>query len=190
MESLRKFFDDKSILSDEDWTLFQNILELKVFKKGTYVLNFNTICNTIWYLKTGFVRKIILSENDYKTTHFFSAPDIFTVYESLTTKKPSQLALICETNVEVVSIPYQKVLKLYDSCKSLESLSRVLLESYFVKEFELRRTFLNMNASERYVYLEKTRPEVFQNFQLKDIATYIGITPVSLSRLRKSRWNS
>ena len=52
-------------------------------------------------------------------------------------------------------------------------------------EFELRRQLLNLYALERYGYLIKTQPYIFQTFALKDIASFIGITPVSLSRLRK-----
>jgi hypothetical protein len=60
-----------------------------------------------------------------------------------------------------------------------------MAERQFVMEFELRKQLLNFDALERYEFLIKTQPYIFQRFALKDIASFIGITPVSLSRLRK-----
>ena len=78
--------------------------------------------------------------------------------------------------------------ELYRNRHALEHIGRVMAEMQFMMEFDRRRMHLNMDALQRYEHLERTQPEVFQRFQLKDIATYLGITPVSLSRLRKYRF--
>jgi hypothetical protein len=56
-----------------------------------------------------------------------------------------------------------------------------------VQEYLHKKLFINYTAKERYEYLEKEQPEIFQHFALRDIASFIGITDVSLSRIRKDR---
>ncbi len=122
-----------------------------------------------------------------KTTHFFIAPTMFTMYHSLITATPSEVSIKAEENCSLQAIPHAQLTKLYDQSHQLERIGRIMAEFQFVGEFNRRRLHLNMDALQRYEYLEQHQPEVFQRFQLKDIATYLGITPVSLSRLRKYR---
>jgi CRP-like cAMP-binding protein len=84
-------------------------------------------------------------------------------------------------------IAYDQLKLLYDKSHTLERIGRLMAEFQFVQEFNRRRVLLQMPALERYEWLEKHQGAVFQHFQLKDIATYLGITPVTLSRLRNQR---
>jgi len=62
-----------------------------------------------------------------------------------------------------------------------------MVEEEFIEEFSIRRMFLKLSATQRYEYMEKQHSEIMQRFQLKDLATFIGVTPETLSRLRKVR---
>lgn len=62
-----------------------------------------------------------------------------------------------------------------------------MAEIIFVQEYFNKKLLLNYTAKERYEYFEKEQPEIFQHFALKDIASFIGVTDVSLSRIRKER---
>ena len=95
------------------------------------------------------------------------------------------MAVICEEYCELDVIPYTKLTQLYDRSHAIERVGRVMAEHQYIEEFELRKMLLSMDSLERYEYLEMNQPEIFQHFQLKDIATFLGMTPVSLSRLRK-----
>lgn len=176
-------------LPDSDWVLLSEIIKEKEITKGQLLLKEEQRCNDIWYLKEGAVRFYENVNGEYRTTHFFLAPSMFTVYHSLLTDEPSELAIEATTDLVLETLPYSLLKKLYDESHVLERVGRIMAEYQFINELNRRRMLLHMDALERYEFLESNQPEVFQQYQLKDIATYIGITPVSLSRLRKYRLN-
>ena len=174
-------------LPDSDWALLSDIIERKEITKGELLVKEGQRCNDIWYLKEGSVRYYENVNGEYRTTHFFIAPTMFTVYHSLLSDEPSELAIEATTDLKLAVLPYSLLKQLYDQSHVLERVGRIMAEYQFINELNRRRMLLNMDALERYEFLEANQPEVFQQYQLKDIATYIGITPVSLSRLRKYR---
>ena len=175
-------------LNDNHWRLLLEITEFLQLPKGQLLLKEGQRCNHIWYLKKGAVRFYENVNGEFQTTHFFIAPSMFTVYHSLITATPSEINVEATTDLVLEALPYSHLRKLYDESHALERVGRIMAEYQFISEFNRRRMLLNMDALERYEFLEASQPEVFQLFQLKDIATYIGITPVSLSRLRKYRF--
>ncbi len=176
-------------IPEKDWVLFKALAFQERKKAGDIILDFNKKCRHIWFLKKGAVRKIENVNGMMKTTHFYVAPFMFTVYRSLLRNVPSLMSIICEEDCEFDVIPYSELTKLYNQSHTIERIGRVMAEHQYIEEFDLRRILLNFDALQRYEYLEANQPEIFQHFQLKDIATFLGITPVSLSRLRKSRWD-
>ncbi len=176
-------------IPDSDWKLFNDLTFHEAKNKGDVLLDFDMLCKDIWFLRKGAVRKVDNIDGSIKTTHFYVAPFMFTVYKSLLREEPSNMAVICEEHCEFDVIPYIKLTKLYDQSHAIERVGRIMAEHQYIEEFELRKMLLSMDSLERYEYLEMNQPEIFQHFQLKDIATFLGITPVSLSRLRKIRWD-
>jgi hypothetical protein len=175
-------------IPDADWQLFEQLAYPEQRQKGDILLDFQARCQQVWYLEKGAVRKVENVNGTLKTTHFYLAPVMFTVYHSLIREQPSDLSIVCESDCAFSTIPYRELVQLYQRAHAIERVGRIMAEHQFVEEFDLRRTWLNLNALERYEYLEESQPAIFQYFQLKDIATYLGITPVSLSRLRKVRY--
>lgn len=174
-------------LEEHDWSLLSAIIREEVCSRGDYLLEAGIVCRNIWFLKQGAIRMFELNEGIEFTTHFFISPSFFTLYHSLLSGVPSELYIKAEENCSLQILPYSSLSKLYQDSHALERIGRIMAEFHFMAEFERRRMHLNMDALQRYEYLEKKQPEVFHHFQLKDIATYLGITPVSLSRLRKYR---
>jgi CRP-like cAMP-binding protein len=177
----------KNKISEKDWELLSGIIIFEEVKKGTLLLSEGQKCRRIWFLKEGAVRFYENTNGEYRTTHFFVAQSMFTLYHSLITGAESELTIEATENLKLEILPYDKLKELYDKNHPIEKIGRIMAEYQFVAEFNRRRMLLHMDALERYEFLEANQPEVFQHFQLKDIATYLGITPVSLSRLRKYR---
>ena len=174
-------------LSDEEWSLIDGIVQHHSISKGAFLLEEGKACQSIWFLEEGAVRMYELKDGNENTTHFFVAPSFFTVYHSLLTGSPSELFIKAEEDCSLQILPYPALSALYRQSHALEHIGRIMAELNFIAEFNRRRMHLNMDALQRYEQLEAQQPEVFQRFQLKDIATYLGITPVSLSRLRRYR---
>ncbi|HKK67641.1 MAG TPA: hypothetical protein VJ946_05490, partial [Bacteroidales bacterium] len=94
---------------------------------------------------------------------------------------------ICEEDCEFLMLDIKELDGLYRQSKYIERVGRRMAEEEFIQEFSMRRMFLKLDALQRYEYMEKNHREILRRFQLKDIATFLGVTPETLSRLRKLR---
>lgn len=185
-EHLKLFFDNLfGNMPETEWGLLKDILEPIEIRKGRDLHKIGKRCRHLWYLDKGAVRVYEYSKDSERTTHFFVEDNLFIDYHSVLTNSPSKIGFRAEDNCVLQQMPYDKLLALFDKSHYLERLARLMAERQFIMEFELRRQLLNLDALELYEYLIKTQPHIFQRFALKDIASFIGITPVSLSRLRK-----
>lgn len=185
---MRKYIENiTGSLPDVDWKLYQQYLKVMKAKKGETILHFDRPCKTIWHMTKGAVRKVEMDNGIEKTTHFYVAPKIFTVLHSALTGEPSYLAIICEADCEFLTLDIEQLEYLYRQSIYIERVGRRMAEEEFIEEFSMRRMFLKLDALQRYEFIEKKHPEILIHFQLKDVATFLGVTPETLSRLRKSR---
>lgn len=174
-------------IPQKDWNLLNSIIQPVEIQKGTEILSIGKHCRHLWFLSKGAVRAFELNNGIEKSNYFFTDYSLFIDYYSIATQQPSELCFIAEEDCEILAMNYADMIALYNQSQLLERIGRIMAERQFVIEFELRRMFLNKDALERYEYLIVNRPEIFQRFALKDIASFIGITPGSLSRLRKMK---
>lgn len=172
---------------DDDWQLYEQQLKQTKSEKGKIILGFQKPCQTIWHMTKGAVRKLEMDNGVEKTTHFYVAPKVFTVLHSALTGGPSDLSIVCEEDCEFLTLDVNQLGQLYQQSIYIERIGRRMAEEEFIEEFSMRRMFLKLDALQRYEYMEQKHPEVLKRFQLKDIATFLGVTPETLSRLRKLR---
>jgi CRP-like cAMP-binding protein len=186
--NLKLFFESLfGVVPESEWQLLSSILEPVTIKKGEVFHPIGKQCKHLWFLEKGAVRVFEYTNDAERTTHFFIENNLFIDYHSVLTQSPSEIGFKAEEDCKLQQMPYDKLLTLFDKSHYLERLARLMAERQFVMEFELRRQLLNLDALQRYEYLIQNKPYIFLRFALKDIASYIGITPVSLSRLRKMK---
>ncbi len=164
-----------------------NISSTQKFEKDEFVLEQGKYCNHLWFITKGAVKAFESIEGSERVTYFFWDNMFFTNYYCWVTSNPSDIAFKTVEASEIIVIDYPKLEELCAEHHIFDTIGRKMAERIFVEEFQLRKLLLNYSATERYEYLEKERPEIFQRFALKDIASFIGITDVSLSRIRKER---
>ncbi len=174
-------------VSDEDWCMLESFAYSFKLQKHSFLLNYGEICSAMWFLIRGAVRVFEPSLTIEKTLQLHYAPEMMTNYESLITQKPSKAAYITEVESTFIRLDYQLLLSAYNYSPALERIGRLIAERHFMFEFELRKLLLNNDAQSRYQFMLEKKPEIFQYFALKDIASFIGVTPSSLSRLRKAK---
>jgi CRP-like cAMP-binding protein len=158
-----------------------------LYEKDEYILEQGKYCNHLWFINKGGVKAFESIDGQDRVTYFFLENMFFTNYYCWVTSNTSDITFKAVEKSEIIEIDYFKLELLCKKHHIFDTIGRKMAERIFVQEFQLRKLLLNCTATERYEYLEKERPELFQRFALKDIASFIGITDVSLSRIRKVR---
>jgi CRP-like cAMP-binding protein len=185
-DNLRLFFENLfGPMPQPEWTLLKGILEPIVVEKGQELHPIGKCCEHLWFMDRGALKIYEILDGRERTTHFFVENSLFIDFHSATSGNPSEFGFRAEECCHIQQMPYGRLLELFDRSHYLERLARLMAERQFMLEFELRRQLLNLDAMQRYEYLMERHPHIFRRFALKDIASFIGITPVSLSRLRK-----
>ena len=155
------------------------------FAKNDYLVQEGTTANFYYFLESGFARSyaIDLEGNDI-TTKFFSASDIVIDWHSYFLKTKSRENIQAITPCVAWKISFENFMKLFN-IEAFRDVGRTRLVNNY---FELKNHSVSIiadPAKDRYLNLIKDKPDIVQNVPLKQIATYLGVTDTSLSRIRK-----
>ncbi len=157
------------------------------FLKGKDVQAIGHTCKTIYFVKSGVVR-IYYFKDATDITESFEFENAFVARaESLFTGKPSKKAIQAIEDTLLIAIDSNKLFQLFDSHPDLERLLRKIIENSYVNTVSRIEGLQFNTAEERYFNLLKDHPNVLKRVPLKLIASYLGITPVSLSRIRGTK---
>ena len=168
-------------------TMLEEISTVRNIDKDSIILEQGKQCNHLWFINKGAVKAFEWVEGNERISHLFLSNMFFTNYYCWVTKNKSDLTYKAVEDSEVIEIDYQKLEELCSQHHIFDTIGRKMAERIFVQEYFNKKLLLNYNATQRYEYFEKEQPEIFQHFALKDIASFIGITDVSLSRIRRER---
>lgn len=153
-------------------------------KKNTDLQTIGQTCKTIYFINKGIARIYYFKDGVDITESFSFENNIIARVESLFTGKPSRKAIQALDDCEVIAINSTQLFKLYDSYPEIERLFRLIFETAYVSTVERIESIQFHTAEERYNALMKESPDVLKRVPLKHIASYLGITQVSLSRIR------
>lgn len=142
-------------------------------------------CNHIYLLLDGLVRMYYIKEDEEVCSLFFFERDhLFTVPNSFYSRRPGYQFIETLEASTLARISYDKLQHLYKTYPELNFIGRVITENYFVKSEERLYLLRKRNAEERYAYIMENYPVLLQKMPLKYIASYLGITLETLSRIR------
>lgn len=186
MKNQLKFVYQHPLLSESDLEKLASQHQRIELKKNDFLLREGEISEEYYILESGIVRAFV---HDYDqneiTTEFFVENDIVIVPSSLFQKIPSQENLQAVTDCVLWKINYDDFQELFHEIEGFREWGRVWF-SYQVFSMKQRSLDVVMKtASERYLKLMKEKPQIIQNVPLKQIASYLGITDSSLSRIRR-----
>lgn len=157
---------------------------IKCLDKGTIILEEGNISNECFFIIKGCIRSFYIKDGEEKTTDFFTEEQavVPSVYGN---KIPSKHYLECiEDTIAGVGTPELET-EMYMKFPQIESLNRALGEAIMAKHQDTFAEFKMASPEERYLALLKNRPDLIQRAPQHQIASYLGIKPESLSRIRK-----
>ena len=184
MERLRKILNEKVVISENEWQFIASKLQVKEYKKKEFLITSNVIENKIHFILEGVLRMFIeLPEKDITVDIGF--PNSFiSSYSSFLTQTPSVSFIQNLTKSKVIYITREDLQEIYEQTKVGESIGRVFAEEFFRYKSKRELSFLTESPTDRYLNLVKEQQQLIQKIPQKYLASYIGITPQALSRIR------
>ncbi|GAA0872421.1 Crp/Fnr family transcriptional regulator [Gangjinia marincola] len=184
MHSFKTFISKYVNLPEKEWLLIKRELLREEFPKGHLILREGEVCKNVYFLEKGLLRYFIHNSGEEVTKFFTIPPYCFTSIQSFSNQKPSK------ENIETLekSIVYTMSKSSSDRLMELDSWNQFVLKLIEEVQFFTENILVslqNQTAEERYAALIEKESELFINVPLKHIASYLGIKPQSLSRIRK-----
>ena len=184
-EALKQFISKfKSFDQSEINAIIENT-HVESFKKGTTILKEGEVCTKCFFVLSGCVRQYQLVNGEEKTTAFFIEGQAAVLYSSYLEGRPSEYYLSCVEDCILTIGTREQEQKLHNQYPKLEYLIHTLMPQDYSKVQDRLASLINNNPEERYQILMKTQPELLDRVPLNQIASYIGVTPESFSRIRK-----
>ncbi len=184
MEEVRRFIKNIIPMSPADWSLFSSKLKATQCPKKTLLLKKGEVEDHLSFIKEGTVRLYIPKTEQDLTFGFVFENEFFTAYDSFLTREPVSYQIETLTDVALWRISYQELQEVYEQTATGNIIGRKMAEDMFLRKANRELSLLNKTAEERYLELFSQRPRLLQEVPLKYIASYIGITPQALSRIR------
>lgn len=182
---LSEFLIKTAVFSDNEINELLELLTVESVKKNTVLVKEGQICNACYFVLRGCLRQYVIADGIEKTTAFYTeeqAVNFFTSY----TKQTASSSFLCSTEESILLIgnPTQEA-ELYIKFPKLAQLTQKMVQQDFGKTQDDFTKFITSSPEERYLNMLNEQPELLQRVPQHQLASYLGITAGSLSRIRK-----
>lgn len=184
MNQIRKYFETLVDLNDDQWNIFSSRLEKASFPRGETLLSAGEIENYLSFIEEGIVRFYIPKSHNDITFDFGFENKFISAYDSFITRSPSIYQVEALRDTILWRISYDDLQQVYSESTVGNTIGRFAAEGLYLRKSKREKSFLTKTAEERYMNLLEEHSKIMQHIPLKYIASYIGITPQALSRIR------
>lgn len=161
-------------------------IRLKTFEKGEVLIEKHSKEGDIFFIRKGLVRAFFYNENaDEITFQIFAEKNFFGNIHSMMLHQPSRFTYEALEKTKVYTLPFNAFRKLMrENAERLEVDRNFMFQSTFSQIYNRMESFVTLSPEERYEKYVKDHPNIIHRVPDKYIASVLGITPVSLSRIR------
>lgn len=186
MLELFNYINAISPIKEKTFVELQNLFKPIKLKKNEFFVDDGSYANEIGFLQKGIVRAFFLNEEGKEySKQFFVGPSLIGAYTSLLTRQPAKIAQQALTDCELLVADYRALEKLFDTHHDLERLGRKIAEYYFLEKEQKEIEMALLDADKRYLIMRKKFPAIESQIPQYYIASYLGISPTQLSRIRR-----
>jgi hypothetical protein len=155
-------------------------------KKGDFFVQHDKIYRHIAFVNYGMLKTFYINEKGEEITSCFCQENNFTTYyKSFILQKPSKLIIQALEDTQLWIIDYENLQKLYSISTVWQTIGRAIDEKEYIVMEQYASVLNNETAKEQYLRLLNEQPYILQKASTADIATYLGITRSTLSRIRQ-----
>ena len=183
---LRTHIQKRVELTDEEFELAKTFFIPKKFRRGQFLLYAGEICKYVAFVEQGCLRQYYIDAKGEEHVVQFAIEDwwISDMYSTLT-GKPATYNIDALENSEVFLFERSRLDELSETIPQFDKFFRLLLEGAFVAKERRIAASISFSAEEQYLCMQEMYPKIVQRVPQNQIASYLGITPQSLSRIRK-----
>lgn len=187
MDLLSKYLSTKFEFNEEEIALMLQYFSETKLKKGEFFLQEGEYCKKIAFIANGAMAYIKNVNGDEKVCGFYFENDWISQYKSMLQNVPSELEIKALEKTSLLEISLEKMQQLIESFPKANILRTQLAEEYFVNSTQRASDLADLEAEEHYHKLRKERPELIKRVPQYHLASYLGIKPQSLSRIRAKK---
>jgi CRP-like cAMP-binding protein len=152
--------------------------------RNSNLLEVDQRCNNLYFIQQGLIRAYYFDEGKEITNWFAQEGEFATSFYAFVAMKPSAEIIQTLEDCELIQLPYSALQQLYIKFPETERIGRIITENYYIKLEERLLSLQFKTAKERYQNFVLSKPSLLQRTSLGQIATYLGITQETLSRIR------
>ena len=172
-------------LTEEEKRDIITSIPIQTVEKGTYLERIGDISRNSYFVIKGCIREFELVDGEEKTTAFYTEEDSAVNFTSLSTQTPSTKNFVCEEDTTVAILNAEKENALYQKYPRFEQLCRSGVEQMMGQKQDQLSSMILLKPEERYEKLQRERPDLLNRVAQYHIASYLGIQPETLSRIRR-----
>jgi CRP-like cAMP-binding protein len=185
MKELADFIKSKVAIQESDLSIIISSFKVKQVKKGQLILRRGQTADQYYYIKSGALRFFFGEFDEQLTAWVVFKNEFFTEISSLNPQKPTRFNIEAIEDSELLHINKLEMEKLYKAFPAWQEFGRITWEAMAVRMIDQIISFQTLTAEERYLEF-MAKSELIKKVPVKQIASYLGITPNALSRIRKN----
>ena len=184
-EQLHEYFVEKTGISENQFEKIKGYFQLKTLKRNEYLLQVGETCRHNYFVNSGCIRFFTVNEEGQELTRYFSFKNKFaTAFTSFISQKPAIENMQSILKSEVLVIARKDFYYLVDTVPEVNQVYRYALEMAYIMSQERIYGFQGQSALERLKWLMHHQPKILSKLPNKVIASYLGVTQFTLSRLK------
>jgi len=186
IEKLREYLQQFSSINEEAYADLMPCFRLMSLRKKELFTQEGEHAKEFGFLNQGIIRAFVRNEDGKEfNKQFFVGPSIIGAYTSLLKQEPSKIIHEALTDCKLIIADFARVVQLYDKHHSLERLGRKVAEHYYIEKERKLIEQAVLDADKRYLIFKENFAHIGNEIPQYHIASYLGVTPTQLSRIRK-----
>ena len=182
--NFRNYLNNFIPMNDETFNLSLDYLDVIRLKKNDYFITEGNVCKSIAFINSGILRIFYVKDGTEINTCFCLENSLTSSFDSFINQTPSKDNIQALENSELVTLSYENLLKIYELSSDWQKVSRLLTEKECLRLSDRLTSMSFETAREKYLNLMEAQPKIIQRVSIQHIASFLGISRETLSRIR------